>query len=61
MNTRKMFGHSQAEEQYKKMLELMLELEKKIEGKNIELRGDLTRELQKIVQREPKFDAQAIT
>jgi hypothetical protein len=45
MNTRKMFGHSQAEEQYKKMLELMLELEKKIEGKNIELRGDLTREL----------------
>jgi len=36
------------EDQYKKILQLMLELEKKIESKNIEVRGDFTRELQKV-------------
>ena len=36
------------EDQYKKILQLMLELEKKIESKNIEVRADFTRELQKV-------------
>ena len=33
------------EDQYKKVLQIMLELEKKIESKNIEVRADFTREL----------------
>jgi len=53
MNSKKMFAHSEAEEQYKKMLQLMLELENKIEGKNVELLSDLTRELQKLANKQP--------
>lgn len=34
----------------------MLELEKKIESKNIEVRGDFTRELQKLNRPEDDFD-----
>ena len=40
------------EEQYKKILQLMLELEKKIVSKNIEVRADFTRELQKVAKPE---------
>ena len=34
----------------------MLELEKKIESKNIEVRADFTRELQKVYKNNPKKD-----
>lgn len=44
------------DDQYKKILQLMLELEKKIESKNIEVRGDFTRELQKLNRPEDDFD-----
>ena len=40
-----MANFSMADDQYKKILTLMLELEKKIESKNIEVRSDFTREL----------------
>ena len=42
---KRMLNYSIGEEQYKKILQLMLELEKKIESKNIEVRADFTREL----------------
>jgi len=34
----------------------MLELEKKIETKNIEVRADFTRELVKVTKKEPALD-----
>jgi hypothetical protein len=52
-----MLNYSMGEEQYKKILQLMLELEKKIESKNIEVRADFTRELQKVAKpEEEEFD-----
>lgn len=45
-----------ADDQYKKLLQLMLELEKKIESKNIEVRADFTRELQKLNRLDEDFD-----
>ena len=47
------------EEQYKKILELMLELEKKIETKNLDVRSDFTRELQRVSQK-PEVDPEKL-
>lgn len=50
------------EDQYKKILQLMLELEKKIESKNIEVRADFTRELQKVYKTpKPEVDTSKIS
>ena len=43
-----MMSFSMGEEQYKKILQLMLDLEKKVESKNSEVRTDFNRELLKV-------------
>jgi hypothetical protein len=40
-----MMSFSMGEEQYKKILQLMLDIEKKVETKNIDVRADFTREM----------------
>ena len=53
---KRMMNYTIGDDQYKKILQLMLELEKKIESKNIEVRGDFTRELQKLNKPDDDFD-----
>ena len=48
LDHKRMMSFSMGEEQYKKILQLMLDLEKKVESKNSEVRGDFNRELLKL-------------
>ena len=45
LDHKRMMSFSMGEEQYKKILQLMLDIEKKIENKNVEVRADFNREL----------------
>ena len=48
LDHKRMMSFSMGEEQYKKILQLMLDIEKKVETKNIDIRADFTREMQKL-------------
>jgi RNAse (barnase) inhibitor barstar len=62
LDARKNQNSGMQEDQYRKLLQLMLELEKKIESKNIEVRADFTRELQKVHKTpKPEFDSDKLS
>jgi hypothetical protein len=62
LDHKRMMSFSMGEEQYKKILQLMLDIEKKIENKNIEVRTDFNRELVRVNKKidEPILDPEKL-